>query len=595
MDNPVIDIKTGGRFLVEPIGSKKVFSREFFSEDHRAIQEMIEDFSRDRILPNVQNIEKHDKELSHELLKEMGELGLIGTDIPEEYGGTDLDKITAAIIIEGIAFGGSGSFGTTFSVQTGIGSLPIIWFGTPEQKEKYLPKLVSGEWIGAYALTEPSAGSDALSGKTTAYLSEDKSYYTLNGEKCFCSNGGWADVFIVFAQVEGDKFSAFIIDKDTPGLEIGPEEKKLGMKGSSTTSLIFKDAKIPAENLLHEIGKGSEIAFNALNIGRFKLAAAELGGCKLVIEKSVEYALERRQFGQPIAHFDTIKGMVADMTIRTFANDSMIYRTIGLIDEAVNALDKTDPDYSTKLGQAMEKFAVETSMTKNYGSESSAMITDTGLQIFGGYGFIEEYPLARQYRDNRIQRIWEGTNEINRMIITGFMMKKALMEELTLREFMEDLDAFLETEIEDVIVSTLGYEAKAIEALKRLAALVFHEALCEYGQDLKHEQQLANLIADMFTLIYTAEATVCRVSQTVGSNGLAAIPIEIAKVFTVETGQEISTKVKNALNRIFKGSVPKRISEVVTKLERSLDRETDIIELKQHIADYVYKEKKYPL
>jgi bifunctional DNA-binding transcriptional regulator/antitoxin component of YhaV-PrlF toxin-antitoxin module len=223
------------------------------------------------------------------------------------------------------------------------------------------------------------------------------------------------------------------------------------------------------------------------------------------------------------------------------------------------------------------------------------MITDTGLQIFGGYGFIEEYPLARQYRDNRIQRIWEGTNEINRMIITGFMMKKALMEELTLREFMEDLDAFLETEIEDVIVSTLGYEAKAIEALKRLAALVFHEALCEYGQDLKHEQQLANLIADMFTLIYTAEATVCRVSQTVGSNGQAAIPIEIAKVFTVETGQEISTKVKNALNRIFKGSVPKRISEVVTKLERSLDRETDIIELKQHIADYVYKEKKYPL
>jgi len=594
MDNPVIDIKTGGRFLVEPIGSKNVFSREFFSEDHRAIQEMIEDFSRERIFPNVENIEKHDKELSHDLLKEMGELGLIGTDTPEEYGGTDLDKITTAIIIEGIAFGGSGSFGTTFSVQTGIGSLPIIWFGTPAQKEKYLPKLVSGEWIGAYALTEPSAGSDALAGKTTAYLSDDQSYYTLNGEKCFCSNGGWADVFIVFAQVEGEKFSAFIIDKDTPGLEIGPEEKKLGMKGSSTTSLIFKDAKIPAENLLHEIGKGSEIAFNALNIGRFKLAAAELGGCKLVIGKAVEYALERRQFGQPIAHFDTIKGMVADMTIRTFANDSMIYRTIGLIDEAVNALDKTDPDYSTKLGQAMEKFAVETSMTKNFGSESGAQITDTGLQIFGGYGFIEEYPLARQYRDNRIQRIWEGTNEINRMIITGFMMKKALMEELTLREFMDEMDSFLDTDFEDVIVSTLGDEAKAIEALKRLAALVFHEALCEYGQDLKHEQQLANLIADMFTIIYTAEATVCRVSQSVGSNGQAVVPFEIAKVFTLESCQEITVMVKNAMNRIFKGSVPKQISDIIAKLDGFLNLETDIIELKQHIADYVYKENKYP-
>ena len=366
------------------------------------------------------------------------------------------------------------------------------------------------------------------------------------------------------------------------------------MKGSSTTSLIFKDAKIPAENLLHEIGKGSEIAFNALNIGRFKLAAAELGGCKLVIGKAVEYALERRQFGQPIAHFDTIKGMVADMTIRTFANDSMIYRTIGLIDEAVNALDKTDPDYSTKLGQAMEKFAVETSMTKNFGSESGAQITDTGLQIFGGYGFIEEYPLARQYRDNRIQRIWEGTNEINRMIITGFMMKKALMEELTLREFMDEMDSFLDTDFEDVIVSTLGDEAKAIEALKRLAALVFHEALCEYGQDLKHEQQLANLIADMFTIIYTAEATVCRVSQSVGSNGQAVVPFEIAKVFTLESCQEITVMVKNAMNRIFKGSVPKQISDIIAKLDGFLNLETDIIELKQHIADYVYKENKYP-
>ncbi len=594
MADPVIDIKTGGRFLVEPIGSKKVFSREFFSEDHRAIQEMMEEFSQDRILPNVEAIDKHDKELSHSLLKEMGELGLLGTDTPEEYGGTDMDKITAAIIVEGIATGGSGSFGTTFSVQTGIGSLPIIWFGTAEQKEKYLPKLVSGEWIGAYALTEPSAGSDATSGKTTAFLSDDEKYYTLNGEKCFCSNGGWADVFIVFAQVAGDKFSAFIVDLDTPGLEIGPEEKKLGMKGSSTTSLIFKDAKIPAENLLYKIGKGATIAYNVLNIGRFKLAAAELGGCKLVIERSSQYALERRQFGQSIAQFDTIKGMVADMTIQTYASDSMIYRTIGLIDEAVNALDKSDPDYSEQLGKAMEKFAVETSMAKIFGSETGAKVTDMGLQIYGGYGFIEEYPLARQYRDNRIQRIWEGTNEINRLIITGFMMKKALMEELSLREFMEDLDSFLSRDFGDTIVETLGDEAKAIETVKRLTALVFHESLCEYGQDLKHEQQLGNLIADMFTLVYTAEATVCRVSQSIGSNGQITIPIEIAKVFTAETYQNIQVMVQTAFNRIFKGSVPKRISEIVSQLEKCLDTDIDTIDLKQNIAEYIYKEKRYP-
>lgn len=593
MAEPTLQLNTGGLFLVEPVGRNTIFCREMFSEEQREIGQMISDFASDRILPNVEKIEKLDKELSHSLLKEMGEFGLLGTDSPEEYGGTDLDKITTAIIVEKIANGGSASFGTTFSVQTGIGSLPIIWFGTKEQKEKYLPKLMTAEWIGAYALTEPSAGSDATSGKTTAFLSEDGKHYILNGEKCFCTNGGWADVYTVFAQVDGDKFSAFIIDRDTPGLEIGPEEKKLGMKGSSTTSLIFKDAEVPAGNLLYEIGKGSTIAFNVLNIGRFKLAAAELGGCKLVINAASEYALDRRQFGEAIANFDTIKAMIADMTIRTYATDSMIYRTIGLIQEAINELDSSDPDYYIQMGKAMERFAVETSMTKNFGSESGAYVVDTGLQVFGGYGFIEEYPLARQYRDNRIQRIWEGTNEINRVVITGFMMKKALMEELSLRSHVESIDSFLSQD-DHFFTGALQSEATAIEAAKRLASLVFHEALCEYGQDLKHEQQLGNILAEMFTLLFTAEATICRVNQTSGGNGSDFIPIEIGKVFTSESGQQIREMARTGLKRIFRGAIPERISKTVTRLEERMELNLDTIALKQEIANFVFDQKKYP-
>ena len=594
MNRESLLLKTGGQFLVQPIGSQKFFSREQFSDEHREIDQMVREFAQEHIYPNVHKVDKHNKEVMLELMKEMADLGLFGVDVPEKYGGMDLDKITSAIVIENILRGGSASVGVTASVQTSIGSMGIVWFGTDEQKEKYLPGLVAGDTIAAYALTEPFAGSDATSCKTTAMLTEDGKYYILNGEKCFISNGTWADIFTVLVQVDGDKFSGIMVEKGTPGFEIGAEEKKMGMKGSSTVSLNFTDCKVPAENLLYEVGKGSAIAFNALNIGRFKLAASCLGGMKVCIEETIRYTKERKQFGQAIANFDAIKKKIADMTIRTYACDSMIYRTIGHIQDVINDLDPNADDYYIQMGNAMEKYAVEASMTKVYGSETSSFVIDNGLQCFGGYGFIEEYPMARAYRDDRINSIWEGTNEINRMIITSFLMKKALMDEVDIRGTLDKIDEFLNDPQALFSMDTLQDEARAIEAGKRLTLLVFNEAICEYGQDLKHQQQLGELLADTFTLMYTAEATVCRVNNITSGNGRSNIPTLIAKVNTTEATQEIMIKLQTAIRHLFPSGTTAGLAQKIEKLESAMNLDTDTISLKQEIAHFMVKQTAYP-
>lgn len=588
--------RTGGRFLIEEIGTNPVFSRENFSDEHKEIEQMIREFAADRIGKNADEINKFDKDLSLSILREMGELGLLGIDVPEKYGGMEMDKITTAIAAESLSVGFCPSFTATWSVQTGIGSLPIVWFGTPEQKEKYLPKMVTAEWIGAYGLTEPSAGSDALAARTTAMLTEDGKHYILNGEKIFITNGGWADVFIVFAQAGGDKFSAFIVERDTPGFETGPEEHKMGMKGSSTTSLIFKDAKIPVENLLYEVGKGATIAFNALNMGRYKLAASDLGGCKMVITEAVKYALERRQFGQPIAHFDAIKGKFADMIIGTYSSDSMIYRTIGLIQDEIDTLDKNDDKYYIKVGEAMERYAIETSMAKVYGSEMFGKVADHGIQILGGYGFIEEYPFAGTYRDTRIDRIWEGTNEINRMIITGYMMKKALMEELPIREKIQQIDDYLATNPngKNKPEGELDHEIQMIEAGKMLGLYLFHEALCEYGQDLKHEQQLTEILANIFIDIYTAESTIARVRQNIEAGDNARTPLYIAKVFAAEASIRLLNMALTGMNGIYKGNLKNSIIDNLKNFQVRMLPKIDIIGLKRLIAEHVYSKQSYP-
>ena len=589
-----LQLKTGGQWLVEPVTKKKILCRESFSEEHKDIEKLITNFAKDRILPNIFKIDKFDESLSKSLLEEMGELGLLGVDTPEEYGGSGLDKVTACIIAEGVQRGGSASFGCTFGVQTAIGSLGIVFFGTSKQKEKYLPGLMKGEKLAAYALTEPFSGSDALSAKTSAVLSNDKKHYILNGEKQFISNGGWADIFTILAQVDGNKFSGFIIEKGTEGFTIGSEEKKMGVKGSSTTSLKFTDAKVPAENLLYKVGKGASIAFGALNIGRYKLAAATLGGSKIALELTIKYALERKQFGQPIAKFNSIEGKIADLVIKVFSADAMLYRTVGLIQEAINDLDKTSSEYYIRMVKTMERFSVESSMAKVYGSETSDRVVDDCLQIFGGYGFIEEYPIAMAYRDDRINRIWEGTNEINRSIITGYMMKKVLMEEISLRDYLKDLDSFLENEPSKDSNDVFKIEKYALEAAKKLASMIFNEALCEFGQDLKHEQQLSETLANIFTNIYVSESVIYRIQNSKSDTRASKQSHTIAKIYVAESLLEIKSMIPKCINHIFKESVPKKIETIISKLEIKITLNTNTILMKSQLAEFMFTQKQYP-
>ncbi len=594
MDNLVVSRKTGGMYMLETVGSTPIFSREQLNDEQKEIQKMVEDFVTEKVYPLNKQIESKDLELTKQLIREMGELGLLSIDIPEKLGGMEMDKVTGIVVAEALSYGGSGSFTVSASTQTGIGMLPIIWFGSEEQQEKYLPKLATGELIGAYALTEPEAGSDATSGKTIANLSSDEINYILNGEKQFITNGGIADIYTLFAQVGGNKFSAFIVERNMEGFEVGPEEHKLGSKGSSTTPLKLTNVSVPVENLLGNVGDGASIAFNVLNQGRLKLGAHVLGGCKLIITKTCEYALERRQFGQPIAFFDAIKKKFSDMIIRTYALDSLIYRAIAEIQSTVEELDKNAPDYYVKMGQMMERFAIESSTSKVMGSEAIGFCADQGIQIFGGYGYIEEYPLAKVYRDCRIDRIWEGTNEINRQIITGYFMKKALLNEIPVRERLKDRDTFLSSEEVIAPHSPLSEQMGILDTGKFLVLAVFNEALIGFGQDLKNEQILGEALADCFMDIYATDSTLARVNQIFESNGQSNVLMQIAQVLTAETSLNILNRALLSLNDIFHGKVPPDVMDLYNTFQHKMLPKTDVAQLKREIAEYVYKQKKYP-
>src|ERR1700686_86291 len=459
---------SGGSFLLESRSPDEVFTPEDFTEQQQLIGQTAQEFTVNEILPNVEKMEHKDFSISRALVKKAGDLGLSGVEIPEAYGGLEMDKVTAAVIADHIAqYAG---FATTWGAHSGIGMLPLVYFGTEEQKKKYLPRLAAGEIVGAYALSEASSGSDALNCRTRAQLTSDGKHYILNGEKMWITNAGFADLFTVFAKIDGEKFSAFLVERNFSGFSVGAEEHKLGIRGSSTCPLILNDCKVPVENLLGEIGKGHVIAFNILNIGRFKLGAMCVGGARVSIANAVGYAKQRKAFGKTISDFGLVREKIANMAVGVYTGEALVYRTVGMMDVSLAEIDKARPDASKQQRKAIEEYAVECSILKVWGSEMIDYAVDETLQIYAGYGFVEEYPAARAYRDARINRIFEGTNEINRLIITGFLLKRAMSGQLPLMPAIKKLmdEVLSGPSLGEELEGALADERKLVGQAKKL-------------------------------------------------------------------------------------------------------------------------------
>src|ERR1017187_5990082 len=492
---------SGGSFLLESRRPDEVFTPEDFTEQHQLIGQTTEEFAVNEILPNAEKIEHKDFSISRELLKKAGELGLSGVEIPEAYGGLEMDKVTSAVIADHIAkYAG---FATTWGAHSGIGLLPIVYFGTEEQKKKYLPRLAAGEIVGAYALSESTSGSDAMNCRARAELSSDGRHYILNGEKMWITNAGFADLFTVFAKV-GDKFSAFLVEKTFPGFSVGAEEHKMGIRGSSTCPIILNDCKVPVDNLLGEIGKGHVIAFNILNVGRFKLGAMCVGGGRVSLENAIAYAKQRKAFNKVIADFGLVREKIANMATLLYVGESLVYRTVGMMDGALGEVDKSGADAMKETRKAIEEYAVECSIIKVWASEMVDYVVDETMQIFGGYGFVEEYPAERAYRDARINRIFEGTNEINRLIITGFLLKRAMTGQLPLLPAIKKLmdEVLSGPSAGEEIEGPLAEERKLVAQAKKLGLFVSGSATQKYMQAIQDKQEVMGAMADMTIEIY---------------------------------------------------------------------------------------------
>jgi alkylation response protein AidB-like acyl-CoA dehydrogenase len=580
----------GGAFLIEERTPEEIFTPEDFTEEHRMIADTTRQFVDNEVNTRIDELEKHDWKLSRELVGKAAELGLIGANIPEEYGGLGLDQTSGALVGENI--GRNASFATTLGAESGIGLLPIIYFATEAAKQKYLPKIASGELITAYALTEAGSGSDALAAKATARLSEDGTEYILNGEKMWITNGGFADIFIVFAKVDGDKFSAFIVERQ-PGLTSGAEEHKMGIKGSSTTALVLSDVRTPVENLLGEIGKGHKIAFNVLNIGRFKLGAMCIGGMKLMVHESVRYANERHQFGRSISSFGAIKSKLAEQAIRTWVGESMIYRTLGLIEAGIGAVDSKDMDARLR---AIEEYAAECSIIKVALSEYCDYVVDEMVQIYGGYGYSADYPAERAYRDSRINRIFEGTNEINRMLIPGRLMKSAMSGRLALLPAAQALmDEVLSPQIGgfDDDESLLAAEQKLVQNAKKVALMALGTAAQKYMMKLGDQQEILMGIADVIMDTYAMETAILRTRKLAASQGekAAARYVEMTQVFCNDAVGRIETKAKNTLAGMSEGDELRTLLAALRRFTKLQPMNT--IAARQRIADEMIAANKY--
>ncbi|MGH9870853.1 MAG: acyl-CoA dehydrogenase family protein [Pyrinomonadaceae bacterium] len=579
----------GGAFMIEDRTTQEIFTPEDFTEEHRMIAETTRQFIDNEVIPHIGDLEKHDWKLARELVGKAADLGLIGANIPEEYGGLGLDQTSGALVGENI--GRCASFATTLGAESGIGLLPIIYFGTEEAKKKYLPKIASGEVITAYALTEAGSGSDAMAAKATARLSEDGTHYILNGEKMFITNGGFADIFIVFAKVDGDKFSAFIVERQE-GLSPGAEEHKMGIKGSSTTPLVLADAKAPVENLLGEVGKGHKIAFNTLNIGRFKLGAMCIGGMKLMLHESIRYANERQQFGKSISSFGAIKSKLGEMAIRTYVGESMIWRTLGMIEDAIGQ----DPkDLEAKM-RAIEEYSAECSIIKVALSEYCDFLADEMVQIFGGYGYSADYPAERAYRDSRINRIFEGTNEINRMLIPGRLMKSALSGKLALLPAAQALmDEILTPQIAgfDDDDGLLAAETKLAKNAKKVGLMTLGTAAQKYMMTLGDQQEILIGIADIIMDAYAMESAILRTQKLAAAQGeeAAARYIDMTRVFCNDAVERIEARAKNTLAGMAEGDELRTLLAALRRFTKLTPVNT--IVARQRIADEMIQANKY--
>jgi alkylation response protein AidB-like acyl-CoA dehydrogenase len=546
----------GGEFIIKETAAQDVFTPADFSEEQNMMHQTALDFVEKEVMPLVERLDNHEEGLMRNLMEKSGELGLFGVSIPEQYGGLDMDFPTSLRVTE--AVGGGHSFPVAFAAHTGIAMLPILYFGNEEQKAKYLPGLTSGELMGAYCLTEPGSGSDALGAKTKAILTEDGEHYVLNGQKMWITNAGFADVFVVFAQVDGDKFTGFIVEKNTPGLSLGNEEHKMGIKGSSTRQVFLSDAKVPKSAVLGEIGKGHLIAFNILNIGRIKLAAACLGATKMAATLSVKYANERVQFKLPISKFGAIKYKLAQQAVRIYAVESAIYRAGMDIARMEQELLAKGASHNEALLGAAREFAVECAILKVEGSEVLDYVVDEGVQVYGGYGFSADYPMDRAYRDSRINRIFEGTNEINRMLAVDMILKKAMKGELDLmgpaQAVQQELMAIPDFNLEEE-TGLFATEKKTIAKLKKAILMVAGTAVQKYMNSLAKEQEVLMNIADMAIKVYTAESVLLRVEKEAGVKGEEAVStqIDIARVYLYDTVDQVNKFGKDAIGTMTEG------------------------------------------
>jgi alkylation response protein AidB-like acyl-CoA dehydrogenase len=584
---------SGGSFLIEDCSPDSVFTPEDFNEQHNLIAQTAEEFALNEIVPNIEKMERKEFSLLRGLVKKAGDLGLSAVDTPEAYGGLQMDKVTSAIIADRLArYGG---FSATWGAHTCIGTLPIVYFGTEEQKKKYLPGLASGQTVGAYALSESSSASDSLNCRTRAELSSDGKHYILNGEKMWITNAGFADLFTVFAKVNGEKFTAFLIERNFPGFSVGAEEHKMGIRGSSTCPLILTDCKVPVENVLGEIGKGHHIAFNVLNVGRFKLGAGSVGASRYCIENAIAYAKQRKAFGKVIADFGLIREKLANMAAGIFTGEAMAYRTVGMMDAAIAGLGESHVTDMLAVRKVIDEYAIECSILKVWGSELLDFVVDEMVQIYGGYGFVEEYPADRAYRDARVNRIFEGTNEINRLVITGFLLKRAMSGQLPLmpaiKKLMDEvLSGAPPDESED---DSFVEERRLVASAKKIGLFVAGIASQKYMQAIQDQQEIMGAIADMVIETYAMESAVLRAQKLAARNGAteSGLATAMTRVYLASAIEKIESAAKRVVAAAAEGDMLRTQMAVVRRLSKHEPFNT--VALRQRIAQRVIEAGKY--